>query len=90
LKEDKKLSQQVLIYFISEALVGSKKYYSEMKKDMLCSGHERKEAHRIRVLTNQPLNDIFGNHDSSCRIAKWAIELSEYVIDFEKRSAIKS
>jgi hypothetical protein len=32
LKEDKKLSQQVLIYFISEALVGSKKYYSKMKK----------------------------------------------------------
>jgi hypothetical protein len=42
------------------------------------------------VLTNQPLNDIFGNHDSSGRIGKWAIELSEHVIDFEKRSAIKS
>jgi hypothetical protein len=39
---------------------------------------------------NQPLNDIFGNHDSSGRIGKWAMELSEHVIDFEKRSAIKS
>jgi hypothetical protein len=57
---------------------------------MLYSGHERKEAHRVRVLTNQLLNDIFGNRDSSFGIGKWAIELSKYVIDFEKRSAIKS
>jgi ribonuclease HI len=39
---------------------------------------------------NQPLNDIFGNHDSLGIIGKWAMELSEHVIDFEKRSAIKS
>jgi hypothetical protein len=39
---------------------------------------------------NQPLTDIFGNCDSSGRIGKWAMELSEYVIDFEKTSAIKS
>jgi hypothetical protein len=48
------------------------------------------EAHRVRVLTNQPLNDIFKNYDSSNRIRKWAMELLEYVVDFEKRSAIKS
>jgi hypothetical protein len=47
------------------------------------------KAHRVRVLTNQPLNNIFKNHDSSGRIGKWAIELSEHVIDFEKRTAIK-
>jgi hypothetical protein len=47
------------------------------------------DAHRVRVLTNQPLNNIFGNRDSSGRIGKWAMELSEHVIDFEKRSAIK-
>jgi hypothetical protein len=39
---------------------------------------------------NQPLNDIFRNHDSLGRIGKWAMELSEHVIDFEKRSGIKS
>jgi hypothetical protein len=39
---------------------------------------------------NQPLNDIFGNCDSSGKIGKWAMELSEHVIDFEKRSVIKS
>jgi hypothetical protein len=33
---------------------------------------------------------MFGNHDSSGRNGKWAMKLSEHVIDFEKRSAIKS
>jgi hypothetical protein len=42
------------------------------------------------VLTNQPLNDISGNRDSSGRISKWAAKLSEHVVDFEKRSTIKS
>jgi hypothetical protein len=81
---------------VSEALAGSKKYYSEM--EMICYAivmSARKlqhyfEAHRVRVLTNQPLNDIFRNHDSSVRIRKWTMELSEHVVDFEKRSAIKS
>jgi hypothetical protein len=48
------------------------------------------EAHTIKVLTNQLLNDIFGNRNSSDRISKWAMELSEYIVDFEKHSAIKS
>jgi hypothetical protein len=95
-KEGRKLPHQVQIYFISEALVGSKKYYLEMEK--ICYAivmSARKlwhyfEAHRVRVLTNQPLNDIFGNRDCSSRIGKWAMELSEHVVDFEKRSAIKS
>jgi hypothetical protein len=65
-------------------------------KDMLCCGHERKEAsalfqaHIVRVLTIQKLNKIFRNHDSSGRIGKWVMELSELVIDFEKRSVAKS
>jgi hypothetical protein len=48
------------------------------------------EAQRVRVITNQSLNDIFSKRDSSGRISKWAMELSEHVIDFEKRSSIKS
>jgi hypothetical protein len=95
-KENRKLLQQVLIYFVLEALAGSKKYYSEMEKicyAMVMSARKLRhyfEAHRIRVLTNQPLNDIFGNRDSSGRTRKWVMELSKHVINFEKRSTIKS
>jgi hypothetical protein len=95
-KEGRKLSHQVLIYFIFEALANSKKYYMEIKK--ICYAvvmSARKlwhyfEAHRVRVLTNQSLNNIFTNRDCSGRIRKWAMELSEHVVYFEKISAIKS
>jgi hypothetical protein len=39
---------------------------------------------------NYLLNDIFRNQHSSGRIGKWAMELSEHVIDFEMRNTIKS
>jgi hypothetical protein len=48
------------------------------------------EGHRIRVITNQPLNDLFVNKEASTRIIKWGAELSEYTVDFERRSVIKS
>lgn len=48
------------------------------------------KAHKVNVLSDQPLNDLFANREASSRIAKWATELSEHVIDFEKRGAIKS
>jgi hypothetical protein len=48
------------------------------------------EGHRIRVITNQSLNDLFANKEASTRIIKWGAELSEYTVDFERRSAIKS
>jgi hypothetical protein len=48
------------------------------------------EGHNIRVITNQPLNDLFANKEASTQIIKWGAELSEYTVDFERRSAIKS
>jgi hypothetical protein len=78
------------VYFLSKVLTGSKKYYSEMEKicyAVIMSARKLRhyfEAHTIKVLTNQLLNDIFDNRDSSERINKWAMELSEYIVDFEK------
>jgi hypothetical protein len=85
-----------MVYFVSEVLTGSKKFYSEMENfcyaiimsaQKLCHYFE---AHAVDVLTNQLLNDIFVNRDNFGRISKWAMELSEHVIDFQKYSAIKS
>jgi hypothetical protein len=61
------MKQQFPVYFISEVLTGSKRFYSEMEK--ICNAvvmSARKlrhyfQAHTIKVLTNQLLNDIFGN-----------------------------
>lgn len=48
------------------------------------------QAHEVTVLIDQPLKKIFENPDTSGRVAKWAIELSEYGIKFEPRRAIKT
>jgi predicted regulator of amino acid metabolism with ACT domain len=72
------------------------KFYFKMEKNcyvVVMSARKLRhyfEAHTIKVLTNPPLNEIFSNRDSSGRISNWAMELSKHVIDFEKRSAIKS
>jgi hypothetical protein len=81
--------QQYPVYFVSEVLAGSKKYYSEVEKicyAVVMSARKLRhyfEAHTIRVLTDQPLHENFKNRDSSRRISKWATELSEYIVDFE-------
>jgi ribonuclease HI len=48
------------------------------------------EGHRIRVITNHPLSDLFANREASTRIIKWGAELSEYIVDFERINVIKS
>jgi hypothetical protein len=94
--ETEKGKLQCLVYFVSEALAGSKLLYSELEKiayAVIMATRKLKhyfEAHKVTVLTDQPLNDLFINKEASSRIAKWATELSEYTIDFGKRSAIKS
>jgi hypothetical protein len=47
-------------------------------------------AHKIRVLTERSLAYIYKNIEASARIKKWAMELSEYYLSFESRSATKS
>jgi hypothetical protein len=88
--KDKTAKQQFSVYFVSKVLMGSKKFYSEMKKIcyvIIMSSRKLQqyfEVHTIKVLTNQLLNDIFDNRDTSERISKWAMKLSEYVVNFEK------
>jgi hypothetical protein len=77
-------------------LSGSKIFYSELEKiayAVIMAARKLRhyfEGHRIRVVTNQSLSDLFTNREASTRIIKWGAELSEYVVDFERRSAIKS
>jgi predicted regulator of amino acid metabolism with ACT domain len=95
-RNGKAVKQQFPVHFMSDVLMGSKRFYSEMEKicyAVITSVRKLRhyfEAHTVEVITNQPLNNIFSNRDSSERISKWAMELSEHVVDFEKRSTIKS
>ncbi|XP_057250034.1 uncharacterized protein LOC130591127 [Beta vulgaris subsp. vulgaris] len=48
------------------------------------------DCHPIQVLTDQPLEKALQKMDTSGRLLKWAIELSEYDIQYKPRTAIKA
>jgi ribonuclease HI len=95
-KEKERKLKQISVYFASEALSGSKLFYYELEKIayvVVMAARKLRhyfEGHRIRVITNQPLNDLFTNKEACTRIIKWGAELSEYTVDFEITSTIKS
>lgn len=81
---------------MSEALSGAKLNYSKLEKiayTVVMASRKLKhyfQAHKIKVVSVQPLKTVFRNSEAVGRIAKWAAELNEFVITFEHRSAIKS
>ena len=48
------------------------------------------QAFPVSVITNQPLRQILHKPDASGRLVKWAIEQSEFDIDYKPRAAIKA
>jgi hypothetical protein len=70
-KEEEGKLRQIPVYFASEALYGSKIFYSELEKiayAVIMAARKLRhyfEGHRIRVITNQPLNDLFANREAS-------------------------
>jgi ribonuclease HI len=84
------------IYYVSEALRGSKLFYSEMEKMAYAVVMAKRklrhyfQSHNVSVPTAFPLHDMFENKESTGRMGKWATELAEHVINFVSRSTIKS
>ena len=88
--------KQVPIYFVSEALNGSKLLYSEMEKmayaivKVARKLHYYFQSYKIKFPTSFPLRDMFENRAASGRIGKWATQRAEHIIGFVSISAIKS
>ena len=47
------------------------------------------QAHTIVVLTDRPLRRAMSNPDAAGRLALWAIELSEFDIQYRHQTTIK-
>ena len=88
--------KQLRIYFVSEALSGSKLLYSEMEKmayTVVMAARKLRhyfQSFKIKVPTSFPLRDMFENREASERIGKWATQLASHTIDFIPRNTIKS
>jgi hypothetical protein len=70
-KEEERKFKQIPMYFASQALSGSKIFYFELEKIAYAVVMAARklihnfEGHRIRVITNQLLNDLFANKEAS-------------------------
>ncbi|XP_022158042.1 uncharacterized protein LOC111024621 [Momordica charantia] len=86
---------QSSIYYTSKAMVGGEVRYHQMEKltlALVTSARRLRpysQAHRITVLTNFPLRQILQRPETSDRLVKWAVELSEYDIHYNPRTAMK-
>ncbi|XP_012839910.1 PREDICTED: uncharacterized protein LOC105960290 [Erythranthe guttata] len=84
------------IYYISRALHGAEQCYTNMEKLALTLINAARklrpyfQSHQVVVLTNYPLKQILRSPETSGQLAKWAIELSEYGVEFKHRPAIKA
>ena len=47
------------------------------------------QAHTIVVLTNKPLRKVMSSPEVAGRMALWAVELSEFDIQYHPRTAVK-
>ena len=95
-RDEEGKSVQRPVYYLSEVLSTSKQnypHYQKMTYGVYMAAKRLKhyfEEHPIRVVCAAPVSEIISNKDASGRIAKWAIELSPYVPQYERREAIKS
>jgi hypothetical protein len=84
------------VYYVSEVLHEAKTRYLETHKLLYAvlvasrKLHHYFQAHRVVVVTSFPLRAILHNSNATGNIAKWAVELTEFQLDFQPRHAIKS
>ncbi|XP_009601523.1 uncharacterized protein [Nicotiana tomentosiformis] len=94
LREDK--GKQSPIYYVSKSFLDAETRYPHLEKLALALVMASRklrpyfQCHSISVITAYPLRNILHKQELPGRLAKWAIELSEYNIMYQPRTAIKS
>ena len=93
IREEEKVQKPA--YYASWALRGAEERYPPMEKLAFTSVTAARklkpyfQAHTVVVLTDRPLRRAMSNPNTAGRLALWAIELSEFNIQYCPRIAIK-
>ena len=83
------------VYYCSRALRGAEERYPRMEKLILALVTAARklrlyfQAHTIEVSTEYPMKQVLHKPETSERLMKWAIELSEFDIRYKQKTAIK-
>ena len=83
------------VYYCSRALRGAEERYPKMEKLILALVTIARnlrpyfQAHTIEVPIEYPMKQVLHKPDTSGRLMKWAIELSEFDIRYNPKTAVK-
>ena len=83
------------IYYCSRALRGAEERYPKMEKLILALVTTSRKLqpyfqdHTVEVPTEYPMKQILHKPETSGRLMKWAIELSEFDIRYKPRAVVK-
>ena len=83
------------VYYCSRALRRAEERYPNMEKLVLALVTTTRrlrpyfQAHTIEIPTEHPMKQILHKPETSGRLVKWAIELSEFEIRYKPRTTIK-
>ena len=94
LVRDKDRVQQP-VYYCSRAFRGAEERYPKMEKLILTLVTATRklcpyfQAHTIEIPTEYPMKQVLRKPETSGRLMKWAIELSEFDIRYKPKTAIK-
>ena len=84
------------LYYISKVLHGAEVRYLNLEKmiyALVISTQRLRpyfQAHSVSVLSDQPLRAMLQRPDTSGRMKKWAVKLSEYDISYSPRPSMKA
>ena len=83
------------VYYCSQTRRGAEKRYPKMEKlilPLVTTARKLRpyfQTHTIEILTKYPVKQVLHKLETSGRLMKWAIELSEFDIRYKPKTAIK-
>ncbi|XP_024197310.1 uncharacterized protein LOC112200500 [Rosa chinensis] len=86
---------EYLVYYVRKGYTGAESRYPDIEKialALLVSTRKLRhyfQAYSITVFTNHPLRQVLQKPKTSGRLIKWAIELGEFDIKYQPRTAMK-
>ncbi|XP_050277987.1 uncharacterized protein LOC126719481 [Quercus robur] len=88
--------KQLPVYYISQALQGAESRYPRIEKiafALIVASRKLRQyfqSNPILVMTDQPIKKSMNQPEAVGRMVQWAIELSQFDIEYHPRTAIKA
>ena len=87
---------QLPVYYVNQAFQGAEAKYPRIKKiafALIVASRKLRpyfQANPILVMTDQPIKKSMNKLEAAGRMVQWAIELSQFDIEYHLRAAIKA